>query len=341
MNKFHYLAAVALSAMTLASCSNDEVVSSLQNSKAISFDAMANKTGRSEVMTNNITRFRVYGCVTDNKSTDNHTVIFNNITVERPSTSSLDWSYTNQQYWAPNKDYYFVALSTNVMDPKWKFTAPETHDGALAVGETFKGYGSVSMNVAEVNAENDLVYAYASRATDAEITDATKVKFSFNHMLSRLGLKFTNAIESNGYTIHIRDISIGGVASTGTVTLGVDPANLAWTMGETTSITATVPDNNIIDKTQSTTSASKFIIPGNQAMTISFNVDIMLNGTAYSSRSMTGKIAAQDYKPGCSYMLNANISMDNIIPGGAKPIEFEVIAVNGWGDDNDGEITID
>ena len=125
----------------------------------------------------------MFGCVTDNNAATNHSVIFNSEIVTREDLSSNNWSYTNTQYWAPNKDYYFVAISTNNMEPKWTFTVPDTHDATLKVGETFKGYGTVEMNIAEENADRDLVYAYASRATNAEITDASQVNFQ-SHALA-------------------------------------------------------------------------------------------------------------------------------------------------------------
>lgn len=340
MNKFHYLAAVAIGVMTLTGCSNDEVITSVDKTKAISFDAMANKSSRSEVSTSNIERFRVFGCVTDNNAATNHAVIFNNITVSRPNTDSQAWGYDNPQYWAPNKDYFFVALSSNVMDPKWSFTAPASHDTPLDVNN-FKGYGTVSMNIGEANADNDLVYAFASRATDEGITNTTKVPFSFNHMLSRLGLKFTNGITSTGYTIKISDVKISGIASTGTVELGGEPSALAWTMGaDKANVTATVPDNNKLVQNGFTTSGKKFIIPGNQALNIEFTATVYLNDALYSVRTMSGTIAAKNYLPGNSYMLNATITAENIIPGGAKPIEFTVTEVVGWGTDEDGDIDL-
>lgn len=335
MNKFHYLAAVATSAMMLASCSTDEVLSSAENPQTISFDAMANKPSRTGVTSTNIERFRVYGCTMDNNSTANHTTIFNNITVSRTDGSS-NWTYDNLQYWAPNKDYYFVAISTNVMEPKWTFSTPDEHDGSLTVGN-FKGYGTVTMDVAEVDADNDLVYAYASRATDAEISNSTKIPFSFNHMLSRIGLKFTNSISSTGYTIHISDIRISGIAASGSVELGVEPANLSWTPSGTANVTATVPDNNSLVQNSSIVSDYKYIIPGEQTLFIEFTAQVSLNGNVYSTRTLTGTIAAKEYKPGCSYMLNAAISADNIVPGGAKPIEFTV-SVATWTNGDDGNI---
>lgn len=341
MNKFHYLAAVAISAMTFTGCSNDEVISSSEKSQTIGFNAMANKTGRADVTTNNIDRFRVFGCTMDNNTVDNHTTIFNNVTVSRPNTSSKEWTYDNPQYWAPNKDYYFVAVSTNIMTPHWKFTAPTEHSQDLNVTD-FKGYGTVSMDISEVNAENDLVYSFASRATNEGITDVSEVSLTFYHMLSRIGLKFTNGISSSGYKISISNVKISGITKAGSVPLGVAPESLDWTAsGEDQAIiTVTVPDNNKFAKDENTTSGYKYIIPGTQELSISFDVEVFLDEVSYSKRSLSGTIASKEYEPGVSYMLNASITADNIVPGGAKPIKFTVFSVNDWGTDKDSDITI-
>lgn len=230
MKRIHYLAAIGLSAMIVSSCTNDEVMSTVSEPNVIGFKAMANKSSRADgsVSTQNIDRFRVFGCVTDNNAATNHSVIFNSEIVTREDLSSNNWSYTNTQYWAPNKDYYFVAISTNNMEPKWTFTVPDTHDATLKVGETFKGYGTVEMNIAEENADRDLVYAYASRATNAEMTDASQVHLTFNHMLSRIVVNFKNDMTTSGYTMSISNIKIGGLTAAGSVDLGVAPSALAW-----------------------------------------------------------------------------------------------------------------
>lgn len=341
MNKLHYFAAVAAGVMTLAGCSSDEVVSMPEKTQAIGFSAMADKSSRTEVTTSNFERFRVFGCVMDNGTTANHATIFDNVTVSRTLSPLTDWAYDNLQYWAPNKDYYFVALSTNVANPVWGFTAPADHPADIDV-DNFLGYGTVTMDISRDHAQNDLVYSYDSRATDAEVTNSTKVAFTFHHMLSRIGLKFTNAIVSTGYTVSISDVTVGGLTQSGSVELGVDPANLAWTATSENplQIAPIVPDNNLLAKDQSTQSDYRFIIPGEQTLAIQFTVTVKLNGAVYSTRTMSGTIAATTYKPGHSYMFNAEITVENIVPGGAKPIEFTVTDVDGWTSEDEGAIEI-
>lgn len=336
MKHLNYLAAFVMSAAMLSSCSNDDVISAPAEPNVIGFKAMANKTSRAEVTTGNIDRFRVFGCVSDNGTGDNHTTIFDNTTVDKKDGV---WSYTDTKYWAPNKDYFFVALSTNNMNPVWEFTAPTVHETALDVND-FTGYGTVSINITKetssgtANGDRDLVYATATRATDATISNSSAVDLTFKHLLSRIAITFENAIPSSAYSLNIiPDVKISGLYNEGTIELG---ENLAWepTGEATTVISTTVPSNNNLTNTATkTTSESRFIIPSEQELTISFNVQVKLNGVNYSLRTLTGKVPKQTYEIGHSYMFTAKITTDNISEEGAKPIEFNVTDVEGWGDD--------
>ncbi len=339
MKKFTYLAAFAIGAMTLASCSNDEVLSSVEKSGTIGFNAMTNKPGRTgEVNTNNLERFRVFGWSTDNDASTNFATLFNDVTV---TGSGQNWTYSPLQYWAPSKDYYFVALSSNNSTPVWEYVAPASFPEGTKVNN-FKGLGTVTTGIGNVNADRDLVYAVATRATDANITDATKVPFTFNHMLSRIGVTFKNAFNSSLYSIVISNVKISGLSAEASVELGVDPKELAWKVAEgaaTVGITATVPNNNNLAQNESTKTDYKFIIPSEQTIAIEFDVEVKVGESTYSKRTLNGTIATKTYMPGMSYMFTAEISQKNIVDGGAKPIEFTVTEVTGWGVDETGSVT--
>lgn len=357
MNKIHYFAVMAIGTMMLAGCSSEEVIDApAAPTQAIGFKAMANKSGRAEVTTTNIERFRVFGCSQEAGKTGteaNHLVLFDDVTVKREvgENNTVVWTYSPLQYWTANRDYYFIALSTNNTNPVWKFTAPATHNANMPADNTFKGYGTVTTSIvgvddagSEINAERDLVYAVAARNTDANITNTAKVAFAFNHMLSRIGLTFKNEFTNPAYSFTISDITISGLIAEGSVDLGVEPANLDWnaTEGvEAATIRVSIPNNNNVAKDASAASDYRFIIPGVQELAIEFNVTVKLNNTVYSKRTMNGTITLADgYKPGKSYMFKATVNEDNIIPAGAKPIEFTVTAVSGWGNDVDGDVTI-
>lgn len=340
MKQIHYLAAIALGALIVSSCSSDEVVSSVEEPNAISFKAMANKSSRSgDVATENIDRFRVFGCATDNNSLANGINVFDNIIVSRTSLSSSDWTYSPTQYWAPNKDYYFVAISSNNQTPAWEYSGLGTISAGTTV-DNFKGCGTVTMDISGVNADRDLVYSYATRPTDATISNTAKVPFTFYHMLSRIRVKFVNTIANTAYTLNIADVKIGGLSAKASVDLGVEPKDLAWAVadGAFATVNVVTPSGNNATSTTPVESENKFIIPSQQALSIEFTVNVKLNGNQYSTRTMNGTIANMTFAPGTSYLFTANISEDNITPGGAKPIEFTVTTVSGWEDGTAGEI---
>lgn len=352
MKHLHYLAVVAVGSLMLASCSNDEVVSSPTTpQKAIDFKAMANKSTRADVTTNNIEVFHVFGCNMDATTTNNHVMSFDDVIVHKDDAG---WTYDNIQYWAPNKDYFFVAISTNNTNPAWTFENPTSHDTSLSA-ENFKGYGSVTMDITkqiegddDVCADRDLVYAYATRTTDATITNSSAVDFTFYHMLSRLGFSFKNTFENSAYSFRISNVKISNLINTATCELGVEPTALVWTPAEGIAkasdimVTMTNTIANQGGAVSTVTGNYKYIIPGDaQEIKISFDVTVLLGGNVYSKRTLKGSIPATDYQPGKSYMLTAEINQDNIIEGGAKPIEFGVSTVTGWGTNNPGSIELD
>lgn len=336
MKHLHYFVALAMGATMLGSCSNDNIVDAPAEPNVIGFKAMANKTSRAEVTTTTIDRFRVFGCVSDAATGENHIEIFKNTTVEKKTGG---WSYQPTQYWAPDKDYFFVALSTNVMDPAWTFDAPATHNNALDVN-AFKGYGTVTMDILDKggNGDRDLVYATAARQTNATISNSSVVDLTFKHLLSRVAVQFTNGITSSAYSLVISNVSIKGLYQNGSVELGVE--DMAWTTeGEANAqITTTVPSNNYLTTSTSTTSAPSFIIPAIQQLSITFDVQVKLNGVNYSKRTLTGTVTSQAFEIGHSYLFTAKITTENINEEGAKPIEFDVTKVEGWGTDTPGNV---
>lgn len=338
MKKFNSISLLALAAAALlGSCSTDEVVDEApQPQQAISFKAVADKpVGRAEISLATFRGFRVFGCVTDaGDPTKNHVQLFNNelVTATKDETTGItSWTYPDPQYWSPEKDYYFVALSTNVDDRHWKIDFPTSHAAGSVSTADFKGYGTVTFDNSTVNGDRDLVYSYAARTTGTNVAAEGKVDLTFYHMLSRIGVKVTNGIENSEYTIKLKNMKIGGVLSSGSVDLGVEPAALAWTSDATKTFEMPVSTSDVaITKGNAFTSESRFVIPGTQKWGISFDVEVYLNKVIYSSNTVTGTISAKEYKPGNSYMLTTTVTMENVMPGGAKPIEFNVVNVSNW-----------
>lgn len=347
MKHFHYLAALALGSLMLASCTNDEVISSPDTqAQPIAFKAMANKSTRGigTVNTDNLDVFRVWGCNMATGTVTNHVQSFAGVPVTKETneeTAAETWTYDNVQYWAPNRDYYFVALSTNTSNLAWDFKVPESHDTNLNIA-TFKGYGTVTMDLTKefedetkAAADRDLVYAYNTRTTGETITNETALDFTFNHMLSRIGFTFVNAFTNTNYTFKVSNIQLSGLINKGQCTLGNLPLSWSQVGTDMATVKVTSPGTTATSTTpiKSTTGDQyKFIIPGSQNLALSFNVTVYINNVEYSIRTLNGTIANATYEPGKSYMLTATISEKNIIEGGAVPIEFTLSeeGVNAW-----------
>lgn len=342
-----FLIATAVAGMTLASCSSDEVVE-VTTQNAIGFKAMTNKVSKADVDESNLRMFRVYGCTMDAGTSDNHSVIFNQTLVEYQTNGT--WTYSPLQYWAKNKDYFFVAISSNINAFKWSYKMPESHDSNLAVAG-FKGFGTVTFNNSfedGAQGNSDLVYSYASKTTGSDVSNEGGVSFSFNHMLSRVIFSFTNGIEGNVYSFSISDLKLGGIISKASVELGKESLDWTKTSEESSTIQLGIASTDkVINKEQvgyvtNVESASHFIIPGNQqALSFSFKVTVYANGQEYSNHTRTGTIAVTDYKPGYSYKFNANLTTENISTDGVKPIEFSITAFKQWKDGSAGEVIFD
>jgi len=343
------LLVIAVSAL-LVSCSQDEVVEVSQD-HAIGFKAMANKPvnrAAGEVTTNGIERFRVFGCVSDKTTHNNHVQLFNDVIVSK-ETGTSNWSYSPEQYWATNKEYYFVAISTNVPDKKWGYEMPGTHPSDITV-DNFKGSGTVTFDnsLDATSGTRDLVYAYGAVATGDNVNSMGTVNFTFNHMLSHIQILMKNVIKNPDYTIKITNLTVNKTIAKGTVELGAEPSALSWNPESgadgkvtVTSISATMADKQIAANGE-LTSENRYIIPGEQELSVTFDIEVFYKGITYSSHKLTGTIANMTYNPGYSYRFTTEITEDNVVPGGAKPIIFGVTAVNTWNkwNFNEGEGTV-
>ena len=333
MKKSLFLA-VAAAALLASSCSNDEVIS-VPRQAAIGFDTFVNKTTRATDATNtNLTSMSVYGYIGDATPVKN----FNGTIVSRPDQSAV-WTYSPLQYWTADKKYFFTALSSPVLEGNshYRYTWADALQPETA---GFYGSGTISFdNTAPTAASGneDLVYAYATKETPTEITsDPGTVQFTFKHALSRVKFTFNNVMGSNAYVIKVYDLTINNATATADLTLGVkDPVweNHANTTVLTMRNSYFTPQEQTAVNAQSIASGTKFIIPGQSTLNITFKVDLMLgNGTVLATYNHIGKaLPATEFLNGHSYNFVADLNPDNIDPDNEMfPIVFTVIDVEDW-----------
>ncbi len=310
-----------LAAAALAACAKEEVVTVDQ--EAISFEnAFVDNATKSNdgytVTTASLNEFQVYGTTKGNEAGAALVPIFKHVTVEKDGT----WKYADDytQYWVNGNSYNFAAL-VNV--------AAENVTLVNAVPAEIK---------CDVSEQKDILYAANAFGTYVKGTSATKVPFTFNHLLSKVFFTFENNMTSNSasnmYTYRVTGITINGAAkvATGTVagvwgtpasTYNVEFGNITKTFdgvnkGEATLIGAI----GAADK--STSLESRLMIPQTgAALTITCTIETLLNGAVIDVENYSTTVT-KTLEAGKVY--NFILSKNN--PG--DKIDFTVTTVTAW-----------
>lgn len=207
MDKKFVMGIAAMAALTLVSCSSDDLDSFSDNSsknEAISFDGYL---GRSAVAVNG-TRGSVLEIANLQKSTEGFGVfgnykeangqefganLFDN---QQVTYKNSEWTYTPHKYWLQQGHIDFLAYAPYVENTKLT---------ASSIDFTVEN---------EVAKQKDLLWAKADGKTKDNIsTDNNKVKFQFKHALSRLGYSVKLKKEcSADATITLKKITLAGSA---------------------------------------------------------------------------------------------------------------------------------
>lgn len=218
MYKKFFMGIAAMAALTLVSCSSDDLNSLSDNSsknEAISFDGYL---GRSAVSVNGSRGsvleiddlksstesdkkgFGVFGYY-NSSATDHSSALeqsfdanlFNNEQVTCPKDGA-DWTYTPLKYWPAQGHIDFLAYAPYVANKaltgsKIKFTVSET-----------------------IANQTDLLWANAENKTKDNLssTEKNKVKFKFAHALSRLGYSVKLKDAYSEATITLNKITLAG-----------------------------------------------------------------------------------------------------------------------------------
>lgn len=211
MDKKFFMGIAAMAALTLVSCSSDDLNSVSDNSsknEAISFDGYLGRSavavngtrGSEETVTNLQTDgFGVFG----NYSKDATTAYGNNLFENQLVTydkSATKWTYSPLKFWPSDGHIDFLAY------------APYDKSTTLTDVSKIKNF-TVSEKIAE---QKDLLWTNATSSISADLTSAKeKVKFQFHHALSRLGytVNLTGDYSSNlenKATFTLKKITLAG-----------------------------------------------------------------------------------------------------------------------------------
>lgn len=354
MYKKFVMGIAAMAALTLVSCSSDDLDSLSDNSsknEAISFDGYL---GRSAVAVNG-TRGSVLDKTALQKSTEGFGVfgnykkadgqefganLFNNQQVKYSSTDKK-WAYENTKYWPTEGHIDFLAYAPYVGTPNFNGSSIDF---------------TVENNVAD---QKDLLYAKTTGQTMANNSGTNKVTFKFNHALSRLGYSVKlNGTCSSDATITLKKITLAGSApasetetasdptgafhKTGTIDLSTgkwtttsDKQYFNWYSAPTSgaSETSGIQSITFTKSTAGTTYKNKddeylFVIPqdfsGANKLDVIVEYDIKYNGISETLTNKVYKRITPNFEQGKAYTIKLTIG---------RPIDFDVDAeITPWDD---------
>lgn len=343
MDKKFVMGIAAMAALTLVSCSSDDLDSFSDNSsknEAISFDGYL---GRSAVAVNG-SRGSVLDKDALQKSADGFGV-FGNYSKEEAAEgygqnlfknqkvfySEPNWTYSPYKYWLPKGHIDFLAYApydanTELTDSKSKISF------------------TVDKDIAK---QKDLLWANAAGQTQTN----NPVTFTFNHALSRLG--YTVKLKkdcSTDVTITLKKITLAGsddgtkgaFYERGTIDLSkgnkdegiwsdqTGQQKFDWFSGEykvnsSTASHPTDPDSKtdylfVIPQDFSSSA------PGADKLYVIVEYSIQYNGISEVFTNKVSKQIMQKFDQGKAYTINLTIG---------RPIDFDVNVVTGW-DTTDG-----
>lgn len=345
MYKKFVMSIAAMAALTLVSCSSDDLNSLSDNSsknEAISFDGY---WGRSAVSVNdsrgsvidkaedlqNISEgFGVFGnyTSTDVTTTTYGENLFKNQQVTYNATAETPaWTYKPVKYWSPAGHIDFLAYAPFDSNQKLK----ESSKLDFTVNST-------------ITAQKDLLWANAANKTNTD----KPVTFIFNHALSRLGYTVKTNAAAEGTTITLNQITLAGsndgakgaFYSAGIIDLSKTSSTDLWTnLNSDTKLKFDwVSSNKELSSTETKNDETEylFVIPQNfsQKTTSADALYVVVEYTISYSDQTTMKTKVyqkleKNFEQGKAYTLNLTI--------GLTPIEFDA-TVDTWTDINQGEI---
>ena len=307
-----------LAAATFASCSKEQIVN-VDKGEVISFESafVENATRATDLTTTNLQDFGVYGTVAKGGNT---ALIFNNTKVYK---SSNVFKYDVTQYWIAAADYTFTAIAPQT-EAKWSYDPATT---------------TLSFDNAAAAAKQDVLFAYAAKTTEAELTaqNTQPVAFTFKHILSKIAFKFENTFADGNTTLSIYNVKINNTAKNGTMAIN-DGVDQAWTYTED----LVVPFGTQLDEVNLNKDAAignganlvvahQYIIPAEREYVITFDVDLYQAGVYLATYNHEIKKTINFAKNG-NYSLNVKLAPNTVDPDNdtLNPIEFTVEDIDDW-----------
>lgn len=351
MYKKFFMGIAAMAALTLVSCSSDDLNSLSDNSsknEAISFDgylgrsAVAVNGSRGSVLEIDDLRkssegFGVFGNYNSTGGQKFGFNLFNNQKVTGKASAEgtkWTWTYDSVKYWPTDGHIDFLAYAPRV-------------DNKQLNGS------SIDFTVEDDAAnQKDLLWANATNQTKANKT----VTFKFKHALAKIGYKVQLNGDYTGTTIKLNKITLAGSndgKGTNKAFYKKGTIDLSYTSSTTTSLWTPSEEKQDFewysgdDQLSKTTAVENpktkylFVIPQDfsqqteNADKLYVIVEYTISYTNGATATMTSTVSSpivKNFEQGKAYTINLTI--------GLTPIEFDA-TVDGWGDIEDYPITLE
>lgn len=323
-----------LAVAALAACTTEQTIVAPQG-EAIGFETFVdNSTRATDITTENIADFGVYGTVTKD---NNSALIFNNTEVKKDGTA---YTYSPAQYWIAAAKYDFLAFAP-YQDGEGATWAYDPTNAQVAQTGTF------SFNNETAAADQDVVYAYQTKTTEDELnaSNTQAVEFTFKHILSKVAFSFTNTFTDGNTTLSVYNVKINNTAKTGTMAIanGVDGAwvgadNLVVPFGAQATAVNTLATAALANGAELKL-AHHYVIPAEREYNITFSVDLYQAGVYLATYNHEIKSTINFAKNG-NYVLSVKLAPESIDPENELfPIEFTVNEVEDWRDNGSVALT--
>ena len=337
MYKKFFMGIAAMAALTLVSCSSDDLNSLSDNSsknEAISFDgylgrsAVAVNGSRGSVLTKDALQkstegFGVFGNYNSTDVQEFGSNWFNNEQVTYDASATPAWKYSPLKYWLPEGHIDFLAYAPYDS----QYDNQVSKDNQKLVFE-------VNSNI--IN-QKDLLWANATNKKKADKT----VTFTFKHALAKIGYTVKTNVVGEGTTITLNKITLAGSATDPTTGAFYTKGTIDLSKGNDATDLWTKQDGKQyftwFNGSQSLTSTSEsnpetdylFVIPQNFSTgtdELYVIVDYTINyntGAAATMKSTVSSKLTKNFEQGKAYKINLSI--------GLTPIEFDA-DVTAWKD---------
>lgn len=326
----------ALAVGMFTACSQEETLSTqapLQISFAGAFVENATRAAvdpsiTNEDGTNPIANFDVWGFMDSTNG-----IVFDREAVNK---SGSDWTYVNTQYWYPEHTYYFAAVAP-----------AQSLENITVDYSSANNYGLGTINFINEDGSEDLLYAASGPyITENEITEQPDpVKFTFNHMLSKVKFTFTNGYTNEKTTIKISDITMTAPKS-GSINVAQADwwSTNHWVLKQGEENALTLKFGNAKGAKDLTLAATKsdecelerLTIPADktQKYTVKFYVQLYQGNVLAIEGERTAEITGVALEIGKAYNftaeLNASNLTDDVTENPLFPITFAVEEVKDW-----------